>query len=255
MKFGSFSYNYYCDLIGSLKQISPIKDFSAITASDESFFILRHDIEFSIERALALAQLEYEQLNIASSYFFQIRNNAYNVFSKHSLDMIHAIHDMGHAIGLHVHQRDHREPTSQTMTQLIRQDIQYFSQLTQINVDRFSFHRPTPTMLRANLNIDGLINAYGEKYFQYDPHHQEKEPHISYFSDSEHQWKYGHPLVITNRKHKKFQLLIHPYSWTSLGLDNYHNFKSLLEEKLKIMAHTINTECHHFPHELLNETL
>lgn len=39
---------------------------------------MRHNVEFSMERAYKLALLENEN-NLVSTYFFQLTNNSYNV--------------------------------------------------------------------------------------------------------------------------------------------------------------------------------
>ena len=47
-------------------------------------------------------------------------------------------------------------------------------------------------------------------------------------------------------KHKKVQLLIHPFSWTNEGLDNYRNFMALIDEKQAELIETLNDEFQRF---------
>ena len=245
-----FSYAYYCELIQTLTQLSPLKDFTAIQPSDDAFFILRHDVEFSVERAFELAKIEHDELKITASYFFQTRNNAYNVLSWQNIALIKKIYSFGHAIGLHVNSTG--LATLHEIKQCIQRDIEFLSHVLAIRVDRFSFHRPTPQLLRANLKLGDLVNAYGTEYFPCATH---PDINIYYFSDSEHRWKYGHPSGIAKKKIKKFQLLIHPDSWSVHGSDNVQNFQQLIAQKYMTMLNSINEECHHFPAELLHEKL
>lgn len=65
-----FSYRAYKTLISAIVKKIPLLDFSHIHANTERFFVLRHDVEFSVEKAYELAKFEKEELDITSSYFF-----------------------------------------------------------------------------------------------------------------------------------------------------------------------------------------
>ena len=70
-------------------------------------------------------------------------------------------------------------------------------------------------------------------------------------ADSNHEWKYGHPLDYDFSKINKLQLLTHPFSWTEKGGDNYGNFLSLIRERNHELVYSMNTETNTFPKELL----
>ena len=86
-------------------------------------------------------------------------------------------------------------------------------------------------MLSKNINIDGIINVYSNLFFEYFDDKIPEDPEIKYISDSNHQWKYGHPLDSMNSSWRKIHILIHPFSWSSSGGDNYENYLNLLKEK------------------------
>ena len=48
-----FSYNEYKNIINLIKSHLPIIDFSEVTEKTEKFCVLRHDIEFSIDRYMS----------------------------------------------------------------------------------------------------------------------------------------------------------------------------------------------------------
>lgn len=245
-----FSYDYYLHMIERLKSAIPLMDFSKVSASDQRFFLLRHDIEFSVEKAYELAKIEHDRLGISSSYFFQVRNYSYNALAFKNVKLIKAISDMGHKIGLHVNTSG--LSSLDDIKSFIKNDVNILQNGVGLPIDRFSFHRPSHALLALNINIDRLINAYDKRFFHF---YSDKPPellNVSYFSDSQHRWKYGNPLSALEQHVKKIQLLIHPYSWSRKGMDNTHNFKELIKEKQKMMLQAINDECKHFPKELLS---
>lgn len=108
-------------------------------------------------------------------------------------------------------------------------------------------------MLELNINVNNLINTYDKSFFHLYENNTCEPLNVYYFSDSEHQWKYGDPLSILEKPIKKIQLLIHPYSWSEQGLDNSDNFSELIKLKQRAMRQAMHDECHHFPNELLND--
>ena len=62
-----FSYNEYRNIIRLIEQHLPIIDFADVTDKTKEFCVIRHDIEFSIDRAAKLAEVENE-LGISTTY-------------------------------------------------------------------------------------------------------------------------------------------------------------------------------------------
>jgi hypothetical protein len=56
-----FSYNEYKNIIKLVKSHLPIKDFADITEKTKKYCVVRHDIEFSLDRAYELARIENER--------------------------------------------------------------------------------------------------------------------------------------------------------------------------------------------------
>ena len=98
-----FSFEQYKKLIEHYKSHIPYMDYADVTKDTDSFFVLRHDIEYSIDRSYELGLFEKEQLDMNTTFLIQIRNNTYNPFSERNLSLIQDIYSMGHKIGLHVH--------------------------------------------------------------------------------------------------------------------------------------------------------
>ena len=152
-------------------------------------------------------------------------------------------------IGAHINTSQFNSQNS--LESFVVEDIETLSKYTNLNVDRFSFHRPKPYQLREYIKINGYINAYDDKYFHYYDKIQPKKLRVKYIADSNNNWKYGYPLNLNVDEVDKLQLLTHPFSWTKKGLDNYDNFKSVIDEKTKEMVNSFNSETKSFPTELL----
>lgn len=241
----SFSYDEYTTIIKYLSESNTILDYADVTINTNNYCVIRHDVEFSVDRALNLAIFESTHLNLSTSYLFQVRNNCYNIASDVNLDKLKEIQSLGHKIGIHIHLGLKKD--SESIEQYVKNEINLFEQVTQIKTDRFSFHRPTSDELKKPIKIANYINCYDPLFF----HHYES-PHndldVKYFTDSRHQWQHGYP---TDQPHDKVQLLTHPYSWSKTGANNYNNYKEILKEKEKELRESINRETSTFPTDLL----
>ena len=243
-----FSYNEFKNLINMVQQNLPIVDYKDVKDNTKKFCVLRHDIEFSIDRAYKLAKIEKE-LGVVSTYTVQVRNNTYNALSEKNIDLISKIRELGHHIGLH--QNPPSSMKLDTLKDYIMRDITILEDCYGFEIDRFAFHRPKKEYLNCYVELDNRINCYDKKFF----HFFEDKPEsleILYLADSNHKWKYGYPLDFDFSKINKLQLLTHPFSWSDSGGDNYGNFVTLIRERNDELVNSMNTETNTFPQELLS---
>ncbi len=244
-----FSYIEYENIISLVKMNLPIMDFSDITDETEKFCVLRHDIEFSIDRALKIAEIE-KSLGISSTYTVQLRNNTYNALSQKNIDIIRKINNMGHKIGLH---QNPPMMNDEKLIKYILKDIETLEHYYGFEVDRYAFHRcgSNPEILKRYVEIPNKINCYDKKFFHYFKGDTPKKLRVYYLADSNHKWKYGYPIELNFNKVNKIQLLTHPYSWTEDGFDNYSNYLTLIRERKVELVESMDTETRTFPKELL----
>ena len=246
-----FSYAEYRNIITLIKHNLPIMDFSEVNDEVDSFCVLRHDIEFSIDRALEMARIEHEDLGVHSTYTVQLRNNTYNALSQKNIDAIQEIESMGHYIGLHQNQPIMEDDE---LIDYISKDIETLEHYYGFEVDRFAFHRcgSNPGILEKYVYVPGKINCYSEDFFHYFSGDKPEELKVHYLADSNHDWKYGHPFNIDYWDlPQKMQLLTHPYSWTEDGHDNISNYTKLIRERNQELLESMNSETNTFPKELL----
>lgn len=241
----NFSYNEYEYIINWIKTHYTINKFNDISKNSDNFCVIRHDVEFSVDRALQLAELE-NTLGISTTYLFQIRNNVYNSLSVQNVKKIRKIYELGHDIGLHVHSGSLENYNS--IEEMICIDVDILSKILGIDVRIFSLHRPTVELLTAKICINGLINTYDDLYFHSYIGKAPKNLTVKYIADSNHAWKYGYPTVAS---HSKLQCNFHPFSWSVQGYENTPNFKQLINEKTIELTNSISNEIKTFPMELL----
>jgi hypothetical protein len=247
-----FSYAEYRNIITLVKQNLPILDFSEVDEKTNSFCVLRHDIEFSIDRALEMARIEHDDLGIHSTYTVQLRNNSYNALSQKNIEAIGEIEEIGHYIGLH--QNPPSDIPDDHLIDYIMKDIETLEHYYGFEVDRFAFHRcgSNPGILEKYVEVPDKINCYAKEFFHYFSGDKPEELRVHYLADSNHQWKYGHPFNINYWElPQKMQLLTHPYSWTEDGYENVINWTKLIKERNKELLLDMQTETRSFPKELL----
>ena len=158
---------------------------------------------------------------------------------------------MGHFIGLHFHASG--VTNFHGIEEDIKRDIAVMQQYLGFPVDRFSFHRPHHDLLKKDVKISGAHNAYGPEFFHFFQGPKPAHLRVKYVADSNHQWKWGHPLDIVREGAKKAQIVTHPFSWTKNGKEHLTNMKTLLQEKDHTLKKNIRDELKNFPVELLED--
>lgn len=248
-----FSFSEYISIIKAIKLNFQIVDYKDVDSNLESFCVIRHDVEFSLDRALEIAIIE-NKLKINSSFFVQINNNTYNALSSRNLRNILDIVSLGHKIGVHF-------TPSSSDKDLIGQEFYKYKNTIEafldLEIDRFSYHRPNLdlSLLKDPIKIPGIINVYDPLFFHYTQNLPSDKLNVKYISDSQHSWSYGHPMDVINEGSKKVQALFHPYCWSREGMESKENFEFLINEKVAEMVGSIKSECHHFPKENLKREI
>ena len=210
----------------------------------ERFVIMRHDVEYSVERAYDLSKVE-ESMDFTSTFFFQWTNNSYNILSKKNMDMVKDMHERGHVIGLHYALNGMTD--MQQVRRQIQKEIDILSEMFGFEVNVFSVHRPSKDILRENIKLPGILNAYQDDFFTFAENVTEDTPvAVKYLSDANHIWRYGYPDEKNILTHDKVQILVHPFAWTKTGYDNFDNYKALISEKTTELIHSVNNECKDF---------
>lgn len=252
----NFSYQQYRQILRKISADAPIVFPAEVLKNKlQTYRIVRHDVEFSIQRALDLAFVEGLE-GVRSTYMIQVSNNCYNVFSKENINRIQEIILNGHDIGLHAH-LGNWDKNQDDIACYIKKQAHLLELAINYPVTTFSIHRPKKEHLKIPVPVSGLINLYGEEFFTYEKKFKKKNRYavdVTYISDSNHEWKYGSPFNTDFSHIDKLQLNCHPFSWTQKGNDNERNFYHLTNEKNLELLDSINNEIKTYPELLYNET-
>lgn len=199
MNATQFTYAWYANLLRQLKKAYAICDYENYTQSSRCV-ILRHDVDFSVEKAKTLAELEYKN-GIKSTYFFLMTSDFYNICSKHSRTAIKEIWKMGHQIGLHFDEAAYDSSVGNNVFELVKEEVERMKNILQMDIRSVSMHRPSPETLTANYDWNGIINSYGNTFFR----------DFKYVSDSRRNWRENIEEIIASEEYSKLHILTHPF--------------------------------------------
>jgi hypothetical protein len=187
----------------------------------------RHDIDTSPQRALALAKIEAQE-NVFSTYFFLFHSDRYNAFDYQIRDIMFALIDLGHQVGLHFDPMYYGDSIN-SFTDLERNLIKEKEMLSDIikkEILAFSFHNPTTNRLLEidNEEIGGMVNAYSGYI----------KKNFSYCSDSFCYWRFLRLVdVLHDENIEKLHILTHPVCWTPKPISPYMRFKRAVDGRAK----------------------
>lgn len=169
---------------------------------EQRHMFLRHDVDLSLDHALRIARRESD-IGVRSTFYVLVSTSLYSVTSASSRSILSDIISLGHHVGLHF---DVEQYPGQlyNLDDCAQRECDLLAQCTGTSVESISFHRPAPEYLNRPGRIAGRRHCYEPAFFS----------EIGYISDSNGEWRHGHPLdhpaVAQGRA---IQLLTHPIWW------------------------------------------
>lgn len=204
--FDYFTIVHYSEII----QLAKDQGFEFILHKDEfkpkrKDIIWRHDVEFSPDIALKMAEIEYK-LGVKATYFFQLHSEFYNTLERYMSDILSKIKDLGHHIGLHYDSHYYKVNDEETLERTLRIDKAYFEQVFHLKLDTFSFHETTPFILGCQKETyGGMLNVYSKKI----------KDNYKYCADSTGFWRYEVlDEVLRDKSVRHLQVLTHDAMWS-----------------------------------------
>lgn len=162
--------------------------------------ILRHDIDFSLDYAVRIAELEAE-LGARATYFFMLSGNFYNPLSQRGRAALRTIRSLGHTISLHFDPVAHADLES-----AFDREKRIFEETFEVEIEVVSIHRPGAFLDDRNRRLGACLHTYQDALFR----------DIKYVSDSGGAFKHGHPLDSDAfRARSTIHLLLHPIWWVT----------------------------------------
>lgn len=207
MKTVEFSSDGYASIINAAKAagytMGPIRERRALQGSRS--MLLRHDVDLSLECAVALAENEHA-LEVSSTYFILLHNDFYNPLSPSGRKHVRRLVELGHEVGLHWDSSQHA-PDPALLKGTFTREVDLLSEIASQPVVSASQHIPIDSPL---LDVKPYID-----HECYDPEIQE---HFTYVSDSAMRWRERTPLDLIDQG-VGIQFLAHPIWWTIEGTD------------------------------------
>ncbi len=159
--------------------------------------ILRHDVDLSLDAALAVAELEARE-DAWSTWFLMTRSVFYNLASQEGVAAIGRLRALGHRVAHHA----------------VWPDVDLDERFDPV----VAWHNPDPEYMQAE--IPGAVNVMEPRFF--DPEH--------YRSDSNQHWRHGCPHDdLAAGRFEWLQLLTHPEIWAFPGATMRETMESMLD--------------------------
>jgi hypothetical protein len=175
--------------------------------------ILRHDIDYSIEKAMRLAEID-QKVGARATVFVLMTCEYYNLLMPENIEAVRRIASMGHEIGLHY---DTGAITAATPDARIAEVIRlarFLEEHVGVPVTSVAQHNPSLTPVRVG--IPGYRDAYDPRFFR----------DIAYLSDSRR--LFGAPDVYAFfRDHPRSQFLAHPLWYHDRDVPRGESFEAI----------------------------
>ena len=194
-----FGHQSYRDLLTFVQGLGrPIVAFRDVPSAGP-FAILRHDIDFSIAKAVEMARLD-SSLGARSTFFVLLTTPYYNPLDEENLPRLRSIIDLGHEIGLHVDCSGFDGLTPGEQLERVRAQATCLEAHLGVKIGSIAQHKPTAARTRPE--FPGYVDAYSKPFFS----------DIGYISDSRMMFRVPDVRGFF-RQHERCQLVLHPVWW------------------------------------------
>jgi len=203
-----FTIESYRELLIIAKQRYTFASYDAIPWG-KPFVLWRHDCDYSLNRAHALAKIENSE-GIQATYFLNPHCEFYNLFEKKQHRLVVDIIKMGHQIGLHFDAAFHCISNEVELSDKIRAEAALLEGLYGVKPLAFSFHNPIEAHMICEKEVyGGLVNCYSQRF----------KAEVPYCSDSNGYWRFRRLRdVLAEATDSCLQVLTHPDWWQELPM-------------------------------------
>jgi hypothetical protein len=191
----------YRDLLRLAKRRYTFGSFRDYRTARDGTVLWRHDLDFSVHRALALARIEAEE-EVRATHFVLLHSAFYNALEPEVSERIREILTLGHELGLHF---DPRFYAAGNLDTALARERDLLQTVFDTDIHAFSLHNPDVAGWSDGRDeIAGMVNAYGSYL----------SGHYGYASDSNGYWRFT-PLdeVIDRGGNERLHVLTHPEWW------------------------------------------
>jgi UDP-N-acetylglucosamine 2-epimerase len=202
----------------------------------QPFVLMRHDVDFDLRAALRLAEIEAEQ-GVRATYFFMIRTEHYQLFSREGTAAVRRILDLGHDLGLHFDCAAYpADADSDTLARAASLEAEMLENWFGREVSIVSYHRPSAQVLSGDPAVSTPLPH------TYLPLFTER---VCYFADSRGQWgTAGEPTESESFARKlPLHILTHPIWWKEQPTAPFEVLLQYADQKQEQLDESIDTNC------------
>lgn len=194
-----FTFEWYESLLTELRD----HGYDAVSFGDgfgDGTMALRHDVDLSPRKAMAMGRIEAD-LGLSATYFFLVTSPLYNVLDGPNRHILEGLVDLGHRVGLHfnTHQYWRSEPKPDALRTRIEENKAVLSVAAPTITSTVSFHCPPEWAL--DRKFPRVDHTYEPRCFS----------EIAYCADSGQRWR--DQGVLDEPLPDRLQLLTHPGLW------------------------------------------
>jgi hypothetical protein len=198
--FEDFTEASYREIVATARERYAFEPFG--TAAEGPHVLWRHDVDYSVHRAVALARVE-AQLGALATYFVTLHSDLYNVLEPAVHVRLREIAALGHRIGLHF---DAGFPATGSLDERAAGEARVLSEALRVPVEAVSLHNPSVSRTE-DLDVEelgGMVHAGARSV-------RDRYPYIS---DSNGYWRFERlPEVLAAGAHERLHVLTHPEWW------------------------------------------
>lgn len=216
-----FTYAAYREYLRHLRTSASLHLFSSWKG--QPGVLLRHDVDFDLEPACRLAEVEAEE-GVASTYFVMTTCHEYNVLSPENRLMLRRLRELGHEVGLHFDPMAHPDADDERLAAEAGREAAVLGSVVGAPVGAVSLHNPS---LHGMYPLfPGFMNAYDPALFSSD----------RYLSDSRRDFRGKDPFAfVAAGREKALQVLLHPMHYSEDGGGYVQTMRRYAQRRLAII--------------------
>jgi hypothetical protein len=198
--FEDFTESSYREVLEAALERYAFEPFG--TAADGPHVLWRHDVDYSVHRAVALARMEAE-LGARATYFVTLHSDLYNVLESAVHARLREIAGLGHWIGLHF---DAGFSVDGSLDERAAWEGRVLSEALEVPVRAVSLHNPSVSRTEKYdaEEIGGMVHVGARSVRE----------GYAYVSDSNGYWRFERlPEVLAAGTHERLHVLTHPEWW------------------------------------------
>lgn len=192
--------------------------------------ILRHDVDFSLRKAVEMARMDAEE-GARATFFVLLTAPYYNPLSEKGAARVREIADLGHEVGLHYDASGFERMDSEARRRRVGLLAATLADVAGVEVTSVAQHKPASSPVRER--FPAFRDAYEPRFVE-----------AGYLSDSRQRWSQDDPAEYL-RAHPRCQLLVHPVWWHAEPVDRAGAFAAVGADAAALMQRQLAHEAAH----------